>query len=222
MKILLYWYIILFVPPKILNGAAIPAPYSSLTSLPTVDINPLLEAFSNCLLHLTNYEFLVITSNLSDNISKQYIEDILPFNYPIIINKHTSNNIEWPHPDWEKFQNLSTSTQTFLFPPVVHNMPCVVQIYLLKKVSNLPANFEWNLDWVRSDHSNIIFPKIKDFEDQWYPDAFGGQMLLKQGRSYRGDWGDIVPPDFLCPPRFAMLKYVWGDIFLKNCIECPP
>ncbi|CAL8114988.1 unnamed protein product [Orchesella dallaii] len=129
-----------------------------------VDSNILLNPFSNCLLHLTTYDFHWKQETSSHSIidRNKYSEDFAPFSQPIIISKFISrlkysisSHIK-PSRKQRISPNSNYSLKGFVFSPRIHNKPCVVQLYILLNITKLPKDFQQGFKFSYEDHHDLI------------------------------------------------------------------
>ncbi|CAL8112179.1 unnamed protein product [Orchesella dallaii] len=148
-----------------------------LTAIPKFDINSLLNSFSNCLLHLTTYEFHIIDTSPPKNRT-EFVNDPVPFTFPIIISRNVINvkttGLNLGQKAFINFAvdryrtiNRNVIKDGFHFSPRIHNKLCTIQYYLLSDVATLPPDFYWGLQFSLKDHASIIFPHAKYSDVFW-------------------------------------------------------
>ncbi|CAL8131955.1 unnamed protein product [Orchesella dallaii] len=181
MLILVLHFLILFnnLDPRYSYVKAIP----QLQFPPKLDLNPLLNSFSNCLLHLTAYEFQLPTNLSTSEMQKLFPQDMKSFNEPAILSRYLVKllNIEELY---KRTNDDSTSHRTgnqtaFLFPPRVHNFLCVVQIYIIPQASILTSDVEDTMYFFRDGHGTIISPKVVNFTSKWAFEYKNAPTILK-------------------------------------------
>ncbi|CAL8119822.1 unnamed protein product [Orchesella dallaii] len=138
-----------------------------------------------CLIHLTIYELQLPNTDLSSGLKKYFPQDLVPLHEPTILSKY----LEQPLNDDENYKRVREDSEAvtnenqtaFLFPPRVHNFPCVAQIYIFPEAFILLSNTVDSLYFVREGHGTVIFPKVTNFSSRWSLDSTNAPTLLKRG-----------------------------------------
>ncbi|CAL8120851.1 unnamed protein product [Orchesella dallaii] len=81
--------------------------------------------------------------------------------------------------DWEARYNGNQTA--FLFPPRVHNVRCVAQLYIFPQAFILPSSTVHTFYFVRECHDTVIFPKVVNFTSRWTVASTKASTILKKG-----------------------------------------
>ncbi|CAL8105835.1 unnamed protein product [Orchesella dallaii] len=137
------------------------------TNCDKINLDTLLKPFSECLVHISTYT--VIPPNLSNTSLKstkrklkigEFLHKPLTLELPTIISRYKL--VERFNKAHEKTEftlvlNNSQSRPAFLFTARPYNLPCSIQIYMVKRVEN---NRHIILPFGPPGHEDVIFPLV--------------------------------------------------------------
>jgi len=150
---------------------------SVVTAFVKLNINSLLNSFSDCTLHVNTYEFTWgpgLTS-VGAQVSKHFVEDEVPFTEPVIMSKSSTrlreinqNLVEYGVYFKKGLPNISDFSR-FHFKAKLHKKPCVAQLFILSDTSTLPPYFEQDVFLAPDVFSVIMIDLVQEDKNSRAP-----------------------------------------------------